>query len=92
MANKKGEEVAGSNLHATAAVPNFQSLRLYMLWSHGFAGRLAAAALCQAVAAVQPADTVLVDESLTSGNAYWEASKVRYFTSWEPGIDFFGLR
>jgi hypothetical protein len=93
LANKKGEEVAGSNLHATAAVPNFQSLRLYMLGSHhGAAGRLAAAALCQAVASVQLADTVLVDESLTSGNAYWEASKVRYLTSWEPGIDVFGLR
>lgn len=40
------------------------------------AGRLTAAGLCQTVAALQPADTVLVDESLTSGNAYWEASKV----------------
>jgi hypothetical protein len=40
------------------------------------AGRLTAAALCQVVAALQPPDAVLVDESLTSGNAYWEASKV----------------
>jgi hypothetical protein len=39
-------------------------------------GRLTAAALCQAVAVLQPADAVLVDESLTTGNAYWEASKV----------------
>jgi hypothetical protein len=49
-----------------------------MLLPRGFAGRLSAAALCQAVAAVQPADAVLVDESLTSGNAYWEASNVCY--------------
>ncbi|WIA19312.1 hypothetical protein OEZ85_003945 [Tetradesmus obliquus] len=38
-------------------------------------GVLTAAALCQAVAALQPAGTILVDESLTSGTAYWEASK-----------------
>jgi len=41
-----------------------------------FAGRLTAAAMCQALAALQPPDSILVDESLTSGNAYWEASKV----------------
>jgi hypothetical protein len=29
------------------------------------------------VAALQPEGTILVDESLTSGNAYWEACKVR---------------
>ena len=40
------------------------------------AGVLTAAALCQAVAALQPAGTILVDESLTSGTAYWDASKV----------------
>jgi hypothetical protein len=40
------------------------------------AGLLTAAALCQAVAALQPAGSILVDESLTSGTAYWEVSKV----------------
>jgi hypothetical protein len=43
------------------------------------AGVLTAAALCQAVAALQPEGTILVDESLTSGTAYWEASKVKMF-------------
>jgi acetolactate synthase-1/2/3 large subunit len=38
-------------------------------------GKLTAAALCQVVAALQPAGAVVVDESLTSGGAYWEASK-----------------
>jgi hypothetical protein len=41
------------------------------------AGRLTAASLCQALAALQPPDCVLVDESLTSGAVYWEVSKVR---------------
>lgn len=40
-------------------------------------GRLTAAAMCSIVAALQPADCVLVDESLTSGPTYWQASKVR---------------
>ena len=31
--------------------------------------------MCQVVAALQPAGAIVVDESLTSGNAYWEASK-----------------
>ena len=39
------------------------------------AGRLTAAKLCQLVAALQPAEAVVVDESLTSGTAYWEASE-----------------
>ena len=38
-------------------------------------GKLTAAALCQTVAAVQPPDCIVVDESLTSGGAYWEYSK-----------------
>ncbi|KAK9806179.1 hypothetical protein WJX72_004533 [[Myrmecia] bisecta] len=38
-------------------------------------GRLTAAALCIALAALQPPDAIIVDESLTSGGAYWEASK-----------------
>ncbi|KAG2498464.1 hypothetical protein HYH03_003718 [Edaphochlamys debaryana] len=38
-------------------------------------GRLTAAALCAAVAALQPEGAVVVDESLTSGSAYWEASQ-----------------
>ncbi|KAG2438886.1 hypothetical protein HYH02_010683 [Chlamydomonas schloesseri] len=45
---------------------------------HGDSGggsRLTAAELCAVVAALQPAGCVLVDESLTSGGSYWEASK-----------------
>ena len=38
-------------------------------------GRLNAAALCQVVAALQPEGAIVVDESLTSGNAYWDASR-----------------
>lgn len=38
-------------------------------------GRLTAAKLCQVVAAVQPPNCVVVDESLTSGTAYWDLSK-----------------
>lgn len=40
-------------------------------------GALTPQALCQVVAALQPADCIIVDESLTSGTAYWEASKAR---------------
>lgn len=43
-----------------------------------YAGPLTAAAMCQVVAALQPPGTILVDESLTSGTAYWEASKVTH--------------
>lgn len=39
------------------------------------AGRLTAAALCQAVAALQPAGAVVVDESLTSGGSYFSVSR-----------------
>lgn len=39
------------------------------------AGPLSAAALCQTVAALQPAGAIVVDESLTSGGAYWAASR-----------------
>ncbi|GLC46297.1 hypothetical protein PLESTB_000996200 [Pleodorina starrii] len=38
-------------------------------------GRLTAAALCAVLAALQPEGAVVVDESLTSGSSYWEASK-----------------
>jgi acetolactate synthase-1/2/3 large subunit len=38
------------------------------------AGQLTAAAMCAVVAALQPEGVVVVDESLTSGNAYWAAS------------------
>ena len=38
-------------------------------------GRLTAASLCQTIAALQPEDAIIVDESLTSGNAYWDFSK-----------------
>ncbi|KAI3427920.1 hypothetical protein D9Q98_006312 [Chlorella vulgaris] len=38
-------------------------------------GRLTAAALCQAVAALQPAGAVVVDESLTSGGSYFSVSR-----------------
>lgn len=31
--------------------------------------------MCQLVAQLQPAESVVVDESLTSGTAYWEASE-----------------
>ena len=40
------------------------------------AARLTAAALCQTVAALQPGGAIIVDEALTSGNAYWDASMV----------------
>lgn len=43
------------------------------------AGVLTAAGLCQTIAALQPADTILVDESLTSGGSYWDASKVNEY-------------
>lgn len=49
---------------------------------HVAAGPLTAAAMCQAVAALQPPGTILVDESLTSGTAYWEASKVGSLPTW----------
>ncbi|KXZ51227.1 hypothetical protein GPECTOR_13g714 [Gonium pectorale] len=38
-------------------------------------GRLTPAALCSVVAALQPEGAVVVDESLTSGSSYWEASQ-----------------
>jgi acetolactate synthase-1/2/3 large subunit len=37
---------------------------------------LTPASLCAAVAALQPRDCVLVDESLTSGGAHWQASRL----------------
>lgn len=45
------------------------------------AGPLSATHLCQAVAALQPANTILVDESLTSGGAYYDLSKARLYDS-----------
>lgn len=38
-------------------------------------GRLNPTYLCQIVAHLQPKDAIIVDESLTSGNAYWDASR-----------------
>jgi len=38
-------------------------------------GRLNPASMSQIVAAIQPEGVIIVDESLTSGNAYWEASR-----------------
>lgn len=38
-------------------------------------GRLSATSLCNIIAALQPEGSIIVDESLTSGNAYWEASQ-----------------
>jgi acetolactate synthase-1/2/3 large subunit len=37
-------------------------------------GRCTAHSMCQVVAHLQPEDTILVDESLTSGASYWEHS------------------
>ena len=42
------------------------------------AGRLTAASLCAAIACLQPERSIIVDESLTSGAAYWDLSKVRH--------------
>ncbi|KAK9861151.1 hypothetical protein WJX84_001863 [Apatococcus fuscideae] len=39
-------------------------------------GKLTAQAMCTLVAQSQPEGTIMVDESLTSGTAYWEAAKV----------------
>lgn len=49
-------------------------------------GRLTAAGLCQTVAALQPPGTIVVDESLTSGTAYWEAAKVGSHNSLLPAL------
>lgn len=38
-------------------------------------GRLTASSLCHIIAALQPEHAIIVDESLTSGQSYWEASK-----------------
>lgn len=38
-------------------------------------GKLSPTSMCQVVAALQPEGAIIIDESLTSGNAYWEASK-----------------
>ena len=37
-------------------------------------GKLSAYKLCQALACTQPADAIVVDESLTSGGSYWDLS------------------
>ena len=39
-------------------------------------GRLTARGMCAVIAAMQPSDAIIVDESLTSGGAYWDLSKV----------------
>lgn len=41
-----------------------------------YAGRLTARGMCAVIAAMQPSDAIIVDESLTSGGAYWDLSKV----------------
>ena len=38
-------------------------------------GKLNAVSMCATLAHYQPADAILIDESLTSGTAYWEYSK-----------------
>ena len=38
-------------------------------------GKLNAHKLCQVLCATQPADCIIVDESLTSGGSYWDLSK-----------------
>lgn len=38
-------------------------------------GKLTADKMCQVVASLQPEGTIMVDESLTSGNAYWNMSQ-----------------
>jgi len=38
-------------------------------------GKLTADKMCQIVASLQPEGTIMVDESLTSGNAYWNLSQ-----------------
>ena len=38
-------------------------------------GRLTADKMCQVVAALQPEASIIVDESLTSGNSYWNLSQ-----------------
>lgn len=38
-------------------------------------GRLTADKMCQVVAALQPDSSIIVDESLTSGNSYWNLSQ-----------------
>ena len=42
------------------------------------AGRLTARGMCAVIAAMQPQDAIIVDESLTSGGAYWDFSKVHF--------------
>ncbi|DBA73562.1 TPA: hypothetical protein ACH3X2_009803 [Trebouxia sp. C0005] len=38
-------------------------------------GKLTARSMCAVIAHVQPEDAIIVDESLTSGGAYWDLSK-----------------
>jgi acetolactate synthase-1/2/3 large subunit len=38
--------------------------------------RLSSPLLCAVVACMQPSGSIIVDESLTSGGSYWNASKV----------------
>lgn len=42
-----------------------------------YAGKLTARGMCAVIARLQPEDAIIVDESLTSGGAYWELSKVQ---------------
>lgn len=43
-------------------------------------GKLSPVSLCQTLAALQPENCIIVDESLTSGGSYWEQSKVGHQT------------
>ena len=55
--------------------------------------------MCAVIAAMQPQDAIIVDESLTSGGAYWDVSKVHptflgvmfVVTSWYPFVTL-GMR
>jgi len=40
----------------------------------GFAGKLTARSMCAVIAHLQPESAIIIDESLTSGGAYWELS------------------
>lgn len=40
------------------------------------AGKLTASSMCAVIAHLQPDKAIIVDESLTSGGAYWNLSKV----------------
>lgn len=49
-----------------------------LTYNEDAAGKLTAASLCAAIACLQPEGSIIVDESLTTGGAYWDLSKVRH--------------